>query len=229
MHKYDLNFGQIIAYLIPGFLALYPLGDFIPFFQALLGQQGIPSAEALIPLLLLALAVGIVINAFSWALLSPLFAFCGVKRPKSLTYTTLTKDNIEIYNVIVEANFRYYQFYSNVLVAILLYAPKWLVYPMNQNLWRNGTFVLIVGVLFIAARDSLNRAYTRMIALSKKEVSVMTNGDPGPNPDPDHTRKHDSKEEEVNAMTDADPKHQKQHAHDQLKLRQTTTLPQKPQ
>ena len=178
MEKLGLNFGQLIAYLIPGFLAVYALADFVPQFAALLGRDGIPQAEALVPLLVLGLAVGVVVNAFSWALLRPLFALSGVKRPDDLTYTKLRKDDIAVYNTIVEANFRYHQFYSNMLIAVLVYAPTWLAAPATDNLLRNGSFLAVVGVLFLAARDSLSRAYVRMLALLSKEGKSMTNGDP---------------------------------------------------
>lgn len=178
MDKLGLNFGQFIAYLIPGYLAIYPLAEVVPPLASLLGEKGVPQAEAIIPLLVLGVGIGIIINAFSWALLRPLFALSGVRRPEELTYTKLRKDDIEVYNTIIEANFRYHQFYSNMVIAVLLHGPSWFVLPVKDNLLRDTAFVLVVGVLFFAARDSLSRAYIRMLALFTKEGSAMTNGDP---------------------------------------------------
>lgn len=178
MDKFGLNFGQLIAYLIPGFLAVHALSSFVPPFAALLGEKGVPQAEALVPLLLLGLAVGVVVNAFSWAFLRPLFALTGVRRPPGLDYGRLQKDDIAIYETIVESNFRYHQFYSNILVAVLLLGPAWLLEPLPEHLLRNGSFLAVAGVLFFAARDSLSRAYVRMDALLTKEGKSMTNGEP---------------------------------------------------
>ena len=97
MDKFEITFGHLIAYLIPGFIALYPLAHYIPAVASLVGTNGVPQAEALLPLVILGLAVGIVINAFSWALLRPIFALSGVKRPESLNYTGLRKDDLDIY------------------------------------------------------------------------------------------------------------------------------------
>ena len=52
--------------------------------------------------------------------------------------------------------------------------------PLQDHFLRNASFVVVVCVLFLAARDSLKRAYVRMLAITTKEDTIMTNGDPGP-------------------------------------------------
>jgi hypothetical protein len=181
MEKLGLNFGTVIAYLIPGFIGVYASARYVDTIHALLGgDKQIPEAAAIIPITLMALAIGNVINAISWALVRPLIALSGVRRPRDLDYTKLKKEDIPIYNNIVEGNFRYHQFYANTLVAILLLTPTWLMLPLKENAVRNISFFLVTGVLFFAARDSLQRAYVRMSSLLKKEVEEMTNGAPGP-------------------------------------------------
>ncbi len=208
LEKIGVNFGHIIAYLVPGFLAIYPLAEFVPHFGALIGQTGVPKAEALIPLLLVALAVGIAIDAVSWALLRPLIGLTGVRRPPELTYAALTKDDVEIHNSIIENNFRYHQFYANMFIAVLLHAHKWLSLPIQEHGVRNGAFVLVTGVLFFAARDSLNRAYTRMLALTTKEGTTMTNGDPHHAPTMTNGDPNPSKPKPQPNSTPANPKTQ---------------------
>jgi hypothetical protein len=181
MEKLGLNFGTVIAYLIPGFIGVYASARYVDTIHALLGgDTHIPDAAAIIPITLMALAIGNVINAVSWGLIRPLIALSGVRRPQGLDYTKLKKEDIPVYNVIVEGNFRYHQFYANTLVAIFLLTPTWLVLPFKENAVRNISFFFVAGVLFFAARDSLQRAYVRMSSLLKKEVEEMTNGDPGP-------------------------------------------------
>lgn len=181
MDKIGLEFGLVIAYLIPGFLGLYALAGRVEAIKALVGgEQKVPQAASIIPLILLALAVGITINATSWALLRPLIGLSGVKRPARLDYTKIKPEQIPLYNLIVESNFRYHQFYGNVLVAIIMLAPVWLASPLATNVLRNLSFFFVVVILFLAARDSLQRAYKRMLALQTKEKTIMTNGEPGP-------------------------------------------------
>jgi hypothetical protein len=170
MDKFGLNFGLVIAYLIPGFLGLYALAERVSIFKALLGgDKGVPEAAALVPMTTLALAIGIIINAVSWALLRPLISVSGVRRPAALDYAKLKEKDIAVYNVVVEANFRYHQFYGNMLVAVLLLTPRWLVRPVAENLVQDASFFFVTVVLFFAARDSLKRAYTRLEGLLTKE------------------------------------------------------------
>ena len=184
MDKLGLNFGLIIAYFIPGFLGVFAVAKYENSVKALLGgSSGTPESPSVVLLLLLALAIGIIINAFSWAFVRPLITLSGVKRPATLDYTKLRKEDIEVYNVIIESNFRYHQFYANMLVAVLILSPAWLVRPLTGNVIRNVSFFLVSSILFLAARDSLQRAYKRMLALQERgDQKTMTNGDPGPIP-----------------------------------------------
>ena len=170
MEKLGLNFGTVIAYLIPGFIGLCGLAKYVDTFDALLGsEKRVPEASALLPITLIALAIGSIINAISWAIIRPLITLSGVSRPANLNYAELQKDDIPIYDLIVEGNFRYHQFYANTLVAILLLTPAWLVRPFIGNVIRDISFFVVTAILFLAARDSLQRAYVRFEALLKKE------------------------------------------------------------
>lgn len=169
MNGLGLQFGLVIAYLIPGFLGVYALAWRVEVIQALLGgADKVPKGEAIVPLVLIALATGVVINAIAWALVRPLIALSGVRRPRNLDYTKLRADDLPVYNAIVENNFRYHQFYVNMWIAVLVLAPVWLRAPVSSNLARNISFFVVLVILFLAARDSLDRAYRRMMALQKK-------------------------------------------------------------
>ena len=180
MEKLGLNFGLVIAYLIPGFLGLYALSQRVTPIKSLLhGEKGSPETGAIIPLLIVAMAVGMIINALGWIIVRPLITISGVKRPRDLDYTKLKVEDIKLYNVIVEANFRYHQFYTNMFFAILLLIPIWVVRPIWDNRIRNFSLLIVGLALFLAARDSLNRAYTRMSALQNKE-DANVNAQRGP-------------------------------------------------
>jgi hypothetical protein len=170
MEKLGLNFGTVIAYLIPGFIGLSGLTKYVATFDALLGgDKRVPEAASIVPITLVALAIGTIINAISWALVRPLITLSGVSRPANLNYTELKPDDIPIYNLIVEGNFRYHQFYANTFVAVVILAPTWLVRPINGNAMRDISFFIVTVILFLAARDSLKRAYVRFKALLQKE------------------------------------------------------------
>ena len=97
MEKLGLNFGLVIAYLIPGFLGLYALSERLGAIKTLLGGDNkIPEKAAIVPLLILALAIGMIINALGWSLIRPLIALSGVRRPANLDYTKLKADDIKV-------------------------------------------------------------------------------------------------------------------------------------
>lgn len=169
MEKFNLDFGLIIAYLIPGFIATYALSPYIAVLNTLVGgPHSVPSGSAIIPLLLISLAVGNVIHAVAWATIRPLIALTGIKRPAELDYAKLSKEDIEVYRVIVAENFRYYQFYSNTLVALLMFVPDWIATVSKSNLFISAGLLAVAIIVFLAARDALNRAYYRMSALLTK-------------------------------------------------------------
>ena len=175
MDKLGLNFGLIIAYLIPGFLGLIEVSQHIPMLNNIIfntggspKQNNISSPSSILFILLLSLAIGIIINALAWAFVRPLVELTGVKRPSELDYKDLKNENIKIYNLVIENNFRYYQFYANVFVAVILLSQSWFVFPFFNYLIRNFSFFIVAIVLFLAARDSLSRAYFRMYTLNRK-------------------------------------------------------------
>lgn len=118
--KFQLSFTLLIAYAVPGLLGVYSLSLHFEPINYLFGlDTAHSSTTVIIPLTLLVLGAGIIINALTWAFLRPLIHLFGVKKP-DLDYSKLTKDKIEQYNIIVESSYRYYQSYSNLLTSILI-------------------------------------------------------------------------------------------------------------
>jgi hypothetical protein len=83
MEKIGLEFKLIIAYLIPGSIGLYAAGMLIPAVQNLLGgPTSVPQGSAIIQVLVLSVASGMIINAITWALVLPIIErSCNMKRP----------------------------------------------------------------------------------------------------------------------------------------------------
>ena len=46
MDKFEITFGHLIAYLIPGFIALYPLAHYIPAVASLVGTTKVNIKKA---------------------------------------------------------------------------------------------------------------------------------------------------------------------------------------
>lgn len=163
MEKSGLSFGLVIAYLIPGFLATYAVAPHVSTVDALLGgPKRVPDSASVVPLVLIAAGIGIIINAISAIVIRWLIEKTRVKRPPDMVERKLTIEEMHKYDQLVETTFRFHQFYSNTLVAVVLLAPIWLVWPLQPNilLLRNASLLVVVVVLFLKARDSLRNFYT---------------------------------------------------------------------
>lgn len=163
MDKLGLNFGLLIAYLIPGFLGTYALAEYVSAINTLLGgADKVPSTGAYVPLLFIALAVGIVINAFSSIVIRRLIHRSGIDPKPAVVHKKFRNEDLPRYEFIVETTFRYHQFYSNMLVAILLLTRVWLSVPFPEKWLRIASFLVVISVLFSAARSSLRAFYAGM-------------------------------------------------------------------
>ena len=157
------QFGLIMAYVLPGFIALVGIAPLLPGVATWLhpvAQAGLGLGPPVYAVLA-ATAVGLFLSCFRWLTLDQIHYWTGVRRPdwddRQLAST------LGGFDYLVQNHFRYYEFCGNTLIAIL-----W-VYGLNR--WR-GTLpflgagtdlgVLIVSaVLFTASRDALVKYYTR--------------------------------------------------------------------
>ncbi|HVV70327.1 MAG TPA: hypothetical protein VHI52_02330 [Verrucomicrobiae bacterium] len=104
----------------------------------------------------------------------------GIKRPEWRDQHL--DGSLEAFDYLVENHYRYYQFYSNTLVAIL-----W-AYPVHRAMNSSpllgfGTdlgAIVLCAVLFAGSRDTLAKYYSRtsrlMGQVAEKDGDVMTNG-----------------------------------------------------
>lgn len=168
LEKLDLNFGLLIAYVVPGFLGLYAISGYAPPIADLLGGPShIPAGGALFPLLVLSLASGMVINSIAWGLVRPLIEFTGVRRPK-LDYSKLRQETMEVYKETIEQAFRHYQSYSNLLVAQTVLGIDYAIHSQNATWLTITATSSVILLLFVAARDSLRRSYETMAKILKE-------------------------------------------------------------
>ena len=154
------NFGLIIAFGLPGFLVLVGLPPQVTSSMAsLLKQPGQPSLEGFLFLLPASIGCGLILSAIRWMLVDSLLHWTGVQKP-NLNYHSIPS-KLEAFNLFVEHNYRFYQFYSNCLVAILLLlAVHWRIdgRPSTECLILLGSLCM---VLAAASRDCLSRFYLR--------------------------------------------------------------------
>jgi len=159
----DKNFGIAIAYLIPGFVVLWGASYLSPTISGWLGPGGSggePTIGAFLYVLLGSLAAGLMVSALRWATIDTLHHRTGVK-PPSLDFSKL-QEKLDAFVLVVEAYYRFYQYYSNMAVAILIAGACRLDALGNLGSFRVWMTSLVAeAVLLAGSRDALIRYYDR--------------------------------------------------------------------
>jgi uncharacterized SAM-binding protein YcdF (DUF218 family) len=169
------NFGLLIAYIIPGFIALAGLGfAFDPIARWLVADaSNAPNLGAFLYAMLASLGAGMAVSSVRWALLDSAHHSLGIQRP-NWDDSRLDR-KLAAFDYIVENHYRYYQFYGNTLIAVLFSWTVWHVTPIGivHGLgWPDlGIFALEV-ILLAGSRDTLRKYYARTSRLLGAESEV---------------------------------------------------------
>ena len=175
MDQLDKNFGLLIAFGLPGFLVftqlppqlMTPLASFMV-------QTGEPSIGGFLYTLIGSIGCGIILSAIRWMLVDSAIHWTGVRKPKLNFRSMDTK--LQAFSLLVEHNYRFYQFYSNSLVAILMLVGMRFRTdgcPSPEAFFWLG---LLCIVLAAASRDCLVRFYQRAsLVLGELNEPVATN------------------------------------------------------
>lgn len=157
------NFGLTIAYILPGFVSLWGVSYFCRDVAMWIATapQASPSIGAFLYGILGSLALGLIISAIRWATIDTANEHTGLKRPK-LDYSKL-QENLQAFDNAVEYHYRYYQFYSNMVVALLAaFVARCVTTSDGMSAYAILGFLFVEAVLFAGARDALGKYYERL-------------------------------------------------------------------
>ena len=180
------NFGLVIAYLLPGYILLWGLGDMVSVmdlhgpFQA--GAEGLnnPSSPLTIGSFLndtlMSLAAGMTLNTVRWAVIDTIHHHTGLKRP--VWDESKLQANLQAFEMLVEHNYRFYQFHSSTFVGLfVIFAVR------RPGPWQFDLALIIILISFFgASRDALSRYYRRAVLLldEPERNNKMSNGSHSP-------------------------------------------------
>lgn len=156
------TFGPLIAYLVPGATVLVGLSPFLPVVETWLDgtQTNAPTVGGLLYLSLTSLAVGMTVSAVRWAVVDLWHARTGIVAP-DLDFARLP-GRVEEFRLLIEIHYRHYQFYANMLVAVLV---AYLGYRVHAGITWPGlpdlAVVFLEPVFYVTSRDTLGKYYTR--------------------------------------------------------------------
>lgn len=158
-----LDFGLIIAFLLPGFLFLYGLSFSAEDVKNFLDATNLRSTSigAFFLISLGSLATGLLISAVRWLIVDSILGWIGIGN-KALDFGQLRYEKKRSgFLVIVENHYRYYQYYANSLVSIVAFS---VIYLCHGNV---PTLGVTVGVSFtlvalaLGAADSCRKYHDR--------------------------------------------------------------------
>jgi len=157
------NFGVLIAYLLPGFVSLWAVAMFSPAVDSWLTSKpnAQPTVGGFLYTTLGSLSGGLTVSAVRWAVVDTFHHATGLVPPK-WDFSKL-RDRLDAFEALVENHYRYYQFYSNMLVAVVavFLARATHIGALCSTDELQIILLMLAGVFLAASRDTLGKYYGR--------------------------------------------------------------------
>ncbi len=173
------DFGLLIAYVLPGFAALWGLTYITDALRPWLGHlpADAPTVGGFLFVTVASIAAGLTVSTLRWLLVDSLHHRTGI-RPPAWDFSNL-EQSAAAFGVLVEIHYRYYQFYANMLVAIafVFLARRLSLGFFAAPVGLPDLGLLVVGaVFFLGSRDTLRKYYTRTGQLLRDRAQRRTRG-----------------------------------------------------
>lgn len=158
------NFGLLIAYLLPGFTILWGLSYVSDTVRSWLGASpfAAPTVSGVVYVTLASVAAGLTASTVRWLIIDKIHHWTGVPRPQ-WDFSRL-QQNVAAYDVIVENKYRYYQFYGNMLVSlVLVYVSRrqFLGFWAAPIGYTDLGFLILGALFFVGSRDTYRKYVLR--------------------------------------------------------------------
>ena len=168
------NFGLVIAYVLPGFVALWGVSYFSPTVESWIttSQPGAPSVAGFMYVTLASIGTGLTVSGVRWLVIDSIHHLTGLRRP-AWKFVNLD-DKLQGFLTLNEGHYRYYQHFANMCVAVAFTYTAWLVssgHGLRAAGWANLHFVVLEIVLFANSRNTLANYYSRVAQL----LGTLTN------------------------------------------------------
>ncbi len=163
MEKYITDhFGNTIAFLLPGFVTVCELQRYYGRINSWFNSDfnAASSISSAVYIILFSLAMGIIISAIRWIVFDRGLLRNIDNKFSRLDYSKL-QANLSAYQGIVEAHYRFYQFYANMAISILI-CSLLLASFLITHYDKLGAIVVIEILLFWAAKGCFDKTYNKI-------------------------------------------------------------------
>ena len=162
------NFGLLIAYVIPGFVTLLGVSAFSPTVGSWIsGGEDVPSIGGFLYGTIASVGAGLTVSTIRWLVIDWLLHRTGIDQPD--WDFTLLPERVQAFDVLIEIHYRYYQWYGNMIVALLSLSLLRTI-ALGWN-WSGCLAILAMVALFYAgARDTLEKYYRRVEGVLRSHI-----------------------------------------------------------
>lgn len=187
----NANFGPLIAYLVPGAVALSGLVPFSPTLEKWFATSlaDAPTLGGFLYLTVASLTSGMTVSALRWAALDSLHARTGLAPPR-LDFSRLGP-NVEALSLLIDIHYRHYLFYANMFVATAIaYVGYRISLGDLHSVGPSDVGIAALEVVFFAtSRDTLRKYYRRSEQLLRpSRGGRMSRGEERPVTPPSRSR-----------------------------------------
>ena len=158
------NFGLLIAFLLPGFVALWGVSYVFEPVRAWFGASpdNAPTIGGFLYVTLASVAAGLTVSTIRWMTVDKIHHVTGVARP-SWDFTRL-QEHATAFDLLNESHYRFYQFYANMTVALFFADAMRHCFPATGQATvdaLDGFVAVLIVVFFAGSRDTLSKYYDR--------------------------------------------------------------------
>lgn len=160
------TFSSLIAFFLPGVVALSGMGRFFPTlgFEATLQHPNTSVTSAAILFVVSALALGLSISSIRSLIVDSVFV--RIENAPKLDYSCLTtKDRMEVYLSIIDGTYRFFQFSANMGLSLLVLAAgrkEWAFGKDAEFSKSQAAIVITAFVLLLASYFQYAGTMTRL-------------------------------------------------------------------
>lgn len=158
------NFGLLIAFLLPGFVTLWGIGQFDGTIHSWFtgSPEQSPSVGGFLYVTLGAVATGLFVSTIRWLVIDRIHRRTGIVEPQ-WDFAALNR-NLPTFEILVASHYRFYQAYANMVVAVVLafVAATITTAEIRAHLFGYMAGLIVVEtVLWLGSRDTLRKYYRR--------------------------------------------------------------------
>lgn len=173
----NANFGLVIAYVLPGFTALIGVSFFTPaVYDWLHGDLGGgPTLGGFLYVTLASVAAGLMASTLRWLIIDAFHHRTGIPR-FNWNFAAL-HERLAAFELLVEAHYRYYQFYGNSMIAAAFSFGAYHVVNGWRSWWTVVAFTGAEILLWLGSRSTIrNYALRGAMLLGEKPRLVYPIG-----------------------------------------------------